>query len=219
VTYSGQYLSSPLSGEIAVEAELIKPGRSAACANVRLTQNGRIALQAQVWTTGRDSGPEHLDLPRPNVPPPAALPPFENYMPADFAPHPFWAHFEGRPVRFIREDERDERGAVRESWYRLNDFMPTEDAFLDCARCVLLIDTLPWPTYASNQVPRPTFIAPTLDLTVWFHEPPRFCDWLFLDSYAPAAKQGLIHGGARVWSEDGRLLASGGSQLLVVEGR
>jgi acyl-CoA thioesterase len=122
-------------------------------------------------------------------------------------------------VRFIREGERDERGAVRESWYRLNGFEPTEDTFIDCARCVLLIDTLPWPTYGSNQVPRPTFIAPTLDLTVWFHEPPRSCDWLFLDSYAPAAKQGLIHGGARVWSEDGRLLASGGSQLLVVEGR
>jgi acyl-CoA thioesterase len=89
VTYSGQYLASPASGEIAVEAELVKPGRSAACANVRLIQNGRVALQAQVWTTGRDTGPEHLDLPRPAVPPPADLPPFESYLPADAAPHPF----------------------------------------------------------------------------------------------------------------------------------
>ncbi|QUD89236.1 acyl-CoA thioesterase [Phenylobacterium montanum] len=220
VSYAGQYLSSPKTAEIEVVVELVKPGRTAACVNVRLVQNGRTSLQAQVWTTGKDAGPEHLDLPRPTVPPPHALPPFEHYMPPDHVPHPFWNHIQGRPVKFLKEGEVDPRGAVSESWYRINDFAPTDDAFLDHARMVLLIDTLPWPTYHRSQVQRPLpFIAPSLDLTVWFHDRPGKADWLFVDSYAPASKAGLIHGGARIWSEDGRLLASGGSQLLVVEGR
>lgn len=84
---------------------------------------------------------------------------------------------------------------------------------------MLLIDTLPLPTFHRSVSDRPApFIAPTLDLTVWFHEP-RNRDWLFADSVAPVAGDGLIHGGVRLWSEDGRILASGGSQLLVVEGR
>ncbi|MDR3511136.1 MAG: thioesterase family protein [Caulobacteraceae bacterium] len=220
VTYTGQYLSSPATAEIEVEAELIKPGRAATCISVRLIQNGRTALQAQVWTTNRVSGPERLDLQRPATPGPQALAPFEHYMPPGHVPHPFWSHIEGRPVRFIPDGEVDPRGAVGESWYRVKDFPATQDVFLDSARLMLLIDTLPWPTFHRSVAERPApFIAPTLDLTVWFHEPPQNRDWLFADSFAPVAGGGLIHGGVRLWSEDGRLLASGGSQLLVVESR
>lgn len=219
VTYSCQYLASPASGEIAVEAELVKPGRSAACINVRLVQAGRLALQAQVWTTARDVGPDRMDFRAPDAPPPHELRPFDSYMPADFKPHPFWSHIEGRPVRFLAEGETDPRGAVAECWYRLKDFPPTADLFLDSARLPLLIDTLPWPTFHHALAEPPSYIAPSLDLTVWFHDPPRGCDWLLAESHAPIARGGLIHGGARLWSADGRLLASGGSQLLVVEAR
>ena len=95
----------------------------------------------------------------------------------------------------------------------------TTNVYLDNARLLLLIDTLPWPTFHHALAEPPSYIAPSLDLTVWFHDPPRGCDWLLAESDAPIAKGGLIHGGAHLWSEDRRLLASGGSQLLVVEPR
>jgi acyl-CoA thioesterase len=60
-----------------------------------------------------------------------------------------------------------------------------------------------------------TYIAPSLDVTVWFHDTPRDGGWLLMDVHTGTANAGLIHGLARVWSEDGRLLATGGSQLLV----
>jgi len=37
---------------------------------------------------------------------------------------------------------------------------------------------------------------------------------LFVESVAPIADDGLIGASTRVWSESGRLLASGGEQLL-----
>ena len=104
-----------------------------------------------------------------------------------------------------------------ETWYRHREFKPTDDPFLDCARTLILIDTVPWPTFTLSQIPRPSYIAPSLDLTVWFHDLPGRADWLLVEGHASQSRAGLIHGGASVWSEDGRLLARGGSQLLVVE--
>ena len=104
-----------------------------------------------------------------------------------------------------------------ETWYRHRHFQPTNDPFLDCSRALILIDTVPWPTFTLSQIPRPSYIAPSLDLTVWFHDLLGAADWLFVEGHASRSRAGLIHGGASVWSEDGRLLARGASQLLVVE--
>jgi acyl-CoA thioesterase-2 len=216
--YSGQYLSSPVSEAVIVEAEVVKPGRSAALTNIRLTQNARTVVQAQVWTTSREAGPQRLDIEPPKVPAPGGLRPFESYMAAE--PHPFWSHMEGRPVQFFADDEVGPQYAATECWYRIKDFQPTADEFLNAGRMLLLIDTLPWPTFHRAHTERPvSFIAPSLDLSVWFHQPIGDADWLLAHSYAPVANTGLIHGGARIWSEDMRLLASGGSQLLVVDAR
>lgn len=67
---------------------------------------------------------------------------------------------------------------------------------------------------------RPAYIAPSLDLSVWFHDAPGpESEWLLLDVRADTAKAGLIYGDARVWTQDGRLVATGGSHLLVVDPR
>ena len=194
-------------------------GRSAACFNVALVHDGRTALQAQVWTTNRTEGPEHQDPNPPSVPSPTDLKSIEEHLPPGTPVHPFWAHFETRPVRFWELGESDPRGAVMETWYRQRDASPVSDPFLNCARALVLIDTVPWPTFDLSRNPRPTYVAPSLDLTVWFHDLPGGADWLLVEGHANQSRAGLIHGGARVWSEDGRLLASGGSQLLAVDRR
>ncbi len=75
---------------------------------------------------------------------------------------------------------------------------------------------MPWPVFHHTLREPPAYTAPSLDLTVWFHQPAFESEWLLLDAHADAAAAGVIHGGARVWSADGRLVATGGSQLLVV---
>jgi len=54
----------------------------------------------------------------------------------------------------------------------------------------------------------------SLDVSVRFHDAAPDAEWLLCDARSPVAKTGLIGTEATVWSPDGRLLASGGSQLL-----
>jgi acyl-CoA thioesterase len=60
------------------------------------------------------------------------------------------------------------------------------------------------------------FLAPNLDVTAWFHALAPDCEWLLADHVSPVARGGLMGTVGRVWSRDGRLLASGGAQLFCV---
>ena len=61
---------------------------------------------------------------------------------------------------------------------------------------------------------RKSFTAPTLDLQVTLHRLAPDEPWLLLEGTSPVAADGLIGFTSRVWSRDGRLLASGGGQTL-----
>ena len=58
------------------------------------------------------------------------------------------------------------------------------------------------------------WMAPNLDVTVTFHQPPAGSTFLFLDAESPVATGGTIGSSGRVWSEDGRLLATSIQQML-----
>jgi acyl-CoA thioesterase II len=216
-TISAQYLSVAKFEEIEAVVEPVKQGRSAWCINVALMQAGKRFLQAQVWTTDRSDGPAAQELTMPDVPSYAGLKSW-----AELQPRPrtetrrfFWDNFEGRPIAPRQGWVADPRGAVVQEWYRYVDFDAGGDVFLDCARPLILIDTLQWPAHNRSLSAQPGYIAPSLDVSVWFHQPPGSAEWLLADVHAPMADKGLIHGAARLWSADGRLLATGGSNMLV----
>lgn len=68
-------------------------------------------------------------------------------------------------------------------------------------RCAHPQDGLPW-------------IAPSFDLAARFHRAPPYGEWLLVEASADVADEGLIGFHNRVWDERGRLVASGGGQLL-----
>lgn len=220
-TYSCQYLSAGPFGTIMIEAEPVRRGRNAWCINVTLKDGDKRFLQAQIWTTNKADGPRKIDCTMPDVPGPAALRPYQEFLGPDAKPHPFWNNFDSRHVDFIafKDGCVDPRGSVTEHWFRFNGFEPTTDPFLDCGRPLLLVDQLPWTTFHRGLAVKPKYIAPTLDVTVWFHEMPGPADWLFCDTHSDVAGGGLIHGRVRVWSEDGRILATGGSNMMHVAPR
>ena len=107
----------------------------------------------------------------------------------------------------------EKRAPRYDNWYRFFCEAGLDDPFVDAARSVLLIDTLQWP--AVWQAHRdPTIVAPSLDVTTWFHQPANDSEWLYADAFSPIATGGLICGTAQIWSRDGRLIASGGGQML-----
>src|SRR5262245_56590048 len=100
-------------------------------------------------------------------------------------------------------------------WYRFRPRATFDDPFVDAARALLLIDTMTWPAASSAHPPDDaTYIAPSLDVTAQFHRLIPESDWLLSDTVAPVAADGLIGTTSRVWSADGRLVASGTGHLL-----
>jgi acyl-CoA thioesterase II len=214
VSLKCQYLNVGKFENVEVRTTALKQGRSAGCTRVDLLQGERMTLTAEVWTTNRTDGPVAREIPLPKVPRPNDLvtqPQVKKHQ----SGHRFWDNFEVRPVKPRDLGVPDPRGAKLETWYRYTDFPETRDPFLDYGRAIVLIDTLLWPTFYFSQPQPVDYIAPSLDLSVWLHEPPGPRDWLLLEAHTHTAGGGVIYGEARVWTDDGRLVASGGSQMLV----
>jgi acyl-CoA thioesterase-2 len=132
------------------------------------------------------------------------------------APYPFWQNLEARPVHPERFKEPPQpRPPTFREWYRFRPRATFEDPFVDAGRQLLLIDTLSWPA-ACQPHPNAAFRAPNLDVTTWFHRADPKGEWLLADHESHVAAGALMGTTARVWSREGRLLASGGAQLFCV---
>ncbi len=216
VSISVQYLSVAAFADVDLTVEPIKTGRSAWCLNVVMRQGGKAILQAQVWTTSRTEGPVGLEREHPYVPRPADLPLAETYLPKDAPKHQFWENIAVKPVAFIPYGAVNPDGSKTQQWYRYVGYQnPGGDRFLDAGRALLMIDTILWPSHHRGKgVGKIDYIAPSLDLTVWFHDQPGASEWLLADAHADVAGGGLVSGQCDIWSEDGRLIATGGSQML-----
>lgn len=216
VSLSVQYLGRAAFADVTVDVELLKGGGTA-CMAVALAQDGKIFLRAQCWTTSRMQGPDFAELVCPDVPGPDGLMSLKAFKAErGESQHPFWENFETRPIGFYGPPDPDPRGAVLRQWTRFLDWESTPDVFLDACRAVLLIDTLVWPAHWRGCAVEPDYVAPSLDLCVWFHASAGDAEWLLADVSAQTAGQGLIHGMARIWTDRGDMVASGGSQLLVM---
>lgn len=211
-SFSCQYLSVGKFGPAQAQVRTLKTGRSASCLAVELSQDGKLFLTAQVWTTNREDGPAVAALAMPAVTSVADTPDIATLLPADGPRHAFWKNFDNHPVDWVRDGSPDLRGKPLRQWSRFIDFEPV-DAFAEAARSLVLIDTMLWPAHWRGEQ-TVDYIAPSLDLSVWFHAPAPAGDWLLLDARSETAGAGLIHGTAEVWSEDGRLIASGGGHML-----
>ena len=130
------------------------------------------------------------------------------------ASYAFWQNLETRPINWVHWRDRKPGAPTWREWYRFRPRASFEDPFVDAARSLLLIDTMGWPA-ACQAYPMDTpYVAPSIYVTVRFHRAAPLSEWLLCDAAAPVAAHGLIGGQACIWSEDGRLLASGGGQLL-----
>ena len=128
----------------------------------------------------------------------------------------FWKNVEGRQIDFRNPGDPDPRGNRGECWIRFNDWDVTDDPFLDAARAIINIDVQIWRAYNRGQSAMPEYVAPSLDLTVWFHDAAPESQWQLAEARADVAAHALLAGTVRVWSETGKLVASGGSQCLFV---
>lgn len=219
-TFAAHFLRVGRFAPVEIEVEVLRRGRRSESLRVGVAQEGRPLLEALVRTAAEGPGLVHRFGGPPESPPPEELPEPAQLRPEDAGPpFPFWRNLDTRvcePERFTeRFGERRPRDPVWREWYRFRPRPTFDDPFVDAGRSLLILDTMSWPA-ACQPHPDPGFQAPNLDVAVWFHEAAPDSEWLLSDHVSPVAGGGLMGATGRVWSRDGRLLASGGAQLMCV---
>jgi len=217
-SFAAHYLSVARFAPVDVTVTALHRGRRSESLRVAIAQEGRAVLEAIVRTAAEAPGLEHDTATAPDVPGPDGLRNTEEIYSGP-KPYRFWWNLESRPTNPHAWDlpRAPDQPVVRD-WYRFRPTALFDDPFLDAGRALLLIDTLTWPASCRHHV-TPAFVAPSLDVTAWFHRPTRGEEWLLVDAVTPIGAGGLLGGTARVWSADRRLLASGGGQLYCVPQR
>jgi acyl-CoA thioesterase II len=216
VVFSGHYLRVARFEPVQINVRALQRGRRSESFQVSLSQGGKSVLEAMVRTALPTEGLEHSSVQAPDVPDPESLPEAKELRKSRSAAGRFWNNFEIRvvdPELFNPDENAAKRPTRYHNWYRFQCANGLQDPFVDAARSLLLVDTLQWP--AVWQAHRDsTFVAPSLDVTTWFHDSASDSEWLYADATSPIGAGGLIGGSARVWSRDGRLVATGGGQML-----
>ena len=219
--FSCHYLTVPQLGRVDIDVDVRRAGRRARSVRVSMTQDGRPILEGMAWTSSETADGLLHEVPTmPNVPPPEDVPQWTpregEQAPIDMVP--FWRNLDAKMLGWRvgqRWEERTEGPPVRTEWNRFRPRSTFDDHYVDAARSLILIDTLMLPA-AMMSYPEPmTHFGVSLDLTVWFHHHAGDDEWLLCEAVAPVAGSGLIAGTARTWTRDGRLVASGGQQMLL----
>jgi acyl-CoA thioesterase len=212
------FLRSPAFDAVQLDVTVLQRGRRTESFAVAMTQRGKPVLHALVKTAARGPGyGRHQLLDPPEVPPPADLKSAEQLGLRRGRPHfAFWNNVERRPVD--QRTSKEPTAPVIREWTRFRPRPRFEDPFVDAARALILLDTYGFP--AAYQMYRSSeYLAPNLDTSAWFHHLSPSCEWLLIDHECILAECGLMAVSGRVWDTDGRLVATGSSQLYCVPSR
>lgn len=214
------YLNVPELGVIELEVARLRASRRAESFRVSMRQGERPIVESLVWTAAEQhDGLAHEFARMPDVSPPEQLAP---WTPRDGEPEgdgvlPLWrnidARLEGWPEGQPWE-QRTEGPPLRHDWCRFRPRATFDDPYVDAARAIIAMDTLMFPAALMKHPEPMTHFAPSLDLSVWLHRPSSGSEWLLVETSSPVAERGLVGGVARVWTRDGRIVASGGQQML-----
>jgi len=215
VTITGQFVRVARPGALEIQIEPIKEGASALYA-VTLAQEGKPIFLAQVWTTARNDPSLPIVPVMPDVPQPDTLRDLDEIaVERGLQQNKFWRNLESKPVHFRLWSDPPAPVTSQYRWLRFREWPTCDDVFYDAMRLALLIDMGIWPGHWHKLAETASYLAPSLDLTAHFHGGEPAGDWLLSDADSDVSGNGLISGRVRVWSEDGRALATGSGHCLV----
>ncbi len=217
---SAHYLNVADIAPVHLDVSALRASKRAESIRVSMRQGDKPILEALVWLVGEQDGLIHDAAPMPAAPAPDEVPawtPVPGQPPANGV-LPFWYNVEARMVGWPEGRRWEQRPGNEEprrvEWCRFRPQATFDDPCLDAARSLVLIDTLMFPAAAMAYADPMEYLSPSMDVSVWFHRPAPDEEWLLVESESPVAEGGLVGGSARVWSRHGRLLASGGQQML-----
>jgi acyl-CoA thioesterase-2 len=214
VSFSCHFLRVARHAPIQARVQVVQRGRRAESLRIALSQDDKPVLDALLRTAAVVDGLEHEAACAPHVEAPESLPTFEELRRPEWPHFAFWENIETRVAdrsRFAADFAGTTPRHVE--WYRFRPRATFEDPVVDAARVLILVDTLSW-LAAWLRHPQTELRAPSLDVHVLFHASAQHSEWLLAEQTSPVAREGLVGGTSRIFDRAGRLVASGGAQLL-----
>jgi acyl-CoA thioesterase len=225
-SFACQFLNVGEPGPVELSVSTLRASSLAEALHVSMRQGNDTLLAGHAWFVNERRGIDHGPAGVPAVPRPSLLAPFES-LHEGFEAFPF---VEGRPVYapplarpcppgppFPVFGQPDLVGGPEASslglWLRMRPQATHPDLAVDAARALVAFDWVP-PYLASIRHAASRVVLPTtLSLAVDFHDGAPSSAWLYCAAAAEVARHGVAHGSGTLWSEDGRLVATGMLQI------
>jgi acyl-CoA thioesterase len=221
VSISCQFLAVAYFEPVEIRVTTLTRSRRSEAFVVSIHQGGRHIMHAQIWAHAplavAPTGSWHQ---APSLPPPHTLPALEDAVEEEGGLiMPAWLNcFEVRVGGVHGEGlDRPARDPIVQGWTRMREpYDWGQDPWQDACRTLIVIDLVQYPAVTQGFPARDlTFIAPSMDLYVAFHEPAPAEEWLLVDGLGTIAGNGLASARAQVWSSAGALLATATQQMLI----
>ena len=207
---------------IVFQVERLRDGRSFSTRSVRAIQHGKPIFIMSASFQVEETGFEHqVDMP--DVPPPEALEASDIMNDSAHAPAPirnYWKRerpIEIRPVDLEDFLWRKKKSRQQSIWIRANGEPPKgrdyQSAFLAYMSDMTLLDSTLYPHESSVFSDR--IQGASLDHAVWFHRPFEISDWLLYVHESPSAGNARGLGQGRIFTRQGRLVASVAQEGLI----
>jgi acyl-CoA thioesterase-2 len=202
---------------IVYDVEALRDGRSFATRRALARQHGRPIFALTTDFQKPEEGLDHQDVFPDDVPSPEdALDPMARRADGEFTE---WdaisMRYVGSSADLLPPDPQ--RPGRQRFWLKIDGELP-DDPLVHAAAFAYASDmTIAGAALAPHgyRLGGPDIMVASLDHTVWFHEPFRADRWWLYDQHAPRASggRGLIN--SRVFTEDGRLVASTAQEALL----
>jgi acyl-CoA thioesterase len=199
------------AGDLEIEVEVLRRGRSASQASVSVRNAGAAAgIRTLAVFGSRRRGPTFVDVRMPSVPPPDECRSYREPPPPDFESfgvRPFWQRVEGRAaLGHAPWEDYEPEGSEVATWIRFDDPPLLDDGALDPLGVLTLADRMPGCVGEMVGPDREPWFAPSADLTVHLFEPAR-TKWLLAHDRARWADDGWASAESTLWDENGTLVA------------
>ena len=209
---------------IVYDVEAVRDGRSFTTRRVAARQHGAIIFYMTASFQIEEDGWQHQDA-MPDVPAPDDCVPLGELI-AQRGPEAAehwkreWSSFDIRYIGDNREaddPQRELQPAIQRLWFRGNGTLPESRRIHNAAftyisdMSLLGASLVPHGMYIGSPEVQPA----SLDHVIWFHHPIQADEWLLYDQTSPSASGARGLSTARVFSEEGRLVADVAQEGLI----